>query len=190
MSNIEDKKLSRTDYFDLREKRLKLVYNILYVVAAIWIAIFIGMTQSNIKITEVPIYAFALSASSMVIIQIIKYATMELRCMKITDPLNDELINQTESRYDNIWTSFSLILQICGIILIFHFMFVEKINAQIFFYVFFACMLYFIIISSLKKVKRNFTGKTIEFFDSIGIVISSIAAYSLFAAACLVTVLD
>ena len=75
MSNIEDKKLSRTDYFDLREKRLKLVYKILYVVAAIWIAIFISITQSNIKIPEVPIYAFALSASSMVIIQIIKYTT-------------------------------------------------------------------------------------------------------------------
>lgn len=190
MSNIEDKKLSRTDYFDLREKRLKLVYKILYVVAAIWIAIFISITQSNIKTPEVPIYAFALSASSMVIIQIIKYATMELRCMKITDSLNDELKNQTESRYDNIWTSFSLILQICGIILIFHFMFVEKLSAQIFFCIFFVCMLYFIIISLLKTVKRNFKDTTIKRIDIIGTVIGSVAAYSLVAAACLINVLD
>lgn len=190
MSNIEDEKLSRSDYFDLREKKLKLVYKILYVVAAIWIAVFIGMTQSNIKITEVPIYAFALSASSMVIIQIIKYAIMEFRCMKITDPLNDELKNQTESCYDNIWTSFSLILPICGIILIFHFKFVEKLSAQIFFCIFFACMLYFIIISSLKTVKRNFKDTTIKRSDIIGTVIGSVAAYSLFAAACLINVLD
>ncbi len=40
MNNNDDKRLSRSDYFDLREKRLKLVYKILYAVVAIWIAIF------------------------------------------------------------------------------------------------------------------------------------------------------
>ena len=127
MSNNEDKKLSKLDYFELREKRLKLVYKILYVVAAIWIAIFFSISQSNLKNSEIPIYAFVLSVSSMVIIQIIKYAIMEFRCMKIVGQLNEELMNQTESRYENIWMSFSLILSLGGLALICHFKFVEKI---------------------------------------------------------------
>lgn len=97
MNNNDDKRLSKAEYFELREKRLKLVYKILYAVVSIWIAIFLSLSQSDLKITEVPIYSFALASSSMVIIQIFKYAIMEFRCMKIVGQLSDELINQTDS---------------------------------------------------------------------------------------------
>ena len=188
MSNNDDKRLSKAEYFELREKRLKLVYKILYAVVAIWIAIFLSLSQSDLKITEVPIYSFALASSSMVIIQIFKYAIMEFRCMKIVGQLSDELINQTETRYENIWMSFSLILSLCGLAFILHFKFVEQISVQALLYIFLGCMAYFTVMSFLKICKRDFKDKTIKNIDVIGIVVGSVAAYSLCAAACLITV--
>lgn len=187
MSNNDDKRLSKSEYFELREKRLKLVYKILYAVVAIWIAIFLSLSQSNLKITEVPIYSFALASSSMVIIQIFKYAIMEFRCMKIVGQLSEGLINQAEFRYENIWTSFSLILSLCGLAFMPHFKFVEKLSAQTFLYVFLICMVYFSVMSFVKIFKRDFKDKTIKNIDIISIVVGSVAAYSLCAAACLVT---
>ena len=77
MSNNEDKRLTKPEYFDLRERRLKLVYKILYAVVAIWIAVLLSVAQNTLEKSVIPIYSFMLSASSMVIIQIIKYAIME-----------------------------------------------------------------------------------------------------------------
>lgn len=188
MNNNDDKKLSRSDYFDLREKRLKLVYKILYVVVAIWIVIFISISQIDLKNSEISVYAFVLSASSMVIVQIIKYAIMEFRCMKIVGQLSNELMNQTEARYENIWKSFSLILSLCGLAFILHFSFVEQISVQTFLCVFLGCMVYFTVVSVVKIFKRDFKDIIIKVFDVIGTVIGSAAAYSLCAAACLITI--
>lgn len=187
MSNNEDKKLSKLDYFELREKRLKLVYKILYVVAAIWIAIFLGISQIDLKNSEIPIYAFLLSVSSMVIIQIIKYAIMEFRCMKIVGQLNEELMNQTENRYENIWMSFSLILSLGGLALICHFKFVEEISLWAFLIVFLICIAYFTVLSFVKIFRKNFKNITIKIIDTIDVVIGYIAAYSLCAVTCLMT---
>ena len=187
MSNNDDKRLSRSDYFDLREKRLKLVYKILYVVLAIWIAILLSISQNNLENSEIPVYAFMLSASSMVIIRIIKYAIMEFRCMKIVGQLSEELMNQTEMRYENIWMSFPLILSLCGLAFILHHKFVEQISAQAFLNVFLVCMVYFTVLSFVTIFRRNFKDKIIKIFDVIGIIVGSVAAYSLCAAACLIT---
>lgn len=188
MNNNDGKRLSKSEYFELREKRLKLVYKILYVVVAIWIAIFLGLSQNNLKTTEIPIYALALATSSMVIIQIFKYAIMEFRCMKIVGKLSEKVKNQTEARYENIWMSFSLILSLCGLAFILHFKFVEQISVQALLYVFLGCMAYFTVVSFVKIFKRDFTDITIKNLDVIGIVIGSVSAYSLCAAACLITV--
>lgn len=187
MSNNEDKKLGKLDYFELREKRLKLVYKILYVVAAIWIAIFLGISQIDLKNSEIPIYAFLLSVSSMVIIQIIKYAIMEFRCMKIVGQLNEELMNQTESRYENIWMSFSLILSFGGLALICHFKFVEEISIMAFLIVFLICMTYFTVLSFFKIFKKNWKNKTIKILDVFDVLIGYVATYSLCAVTCLIT---
>lgn len=188
MRNNDDKKLSRAEYFELREKRLKLVYKILYVVAAIWIAFFLILSQGDLKNTEIPMYAFALATSSMVIIQIFKYAIMEFRCMKIVGQLSDELINQTEFRYENIWMSFSLILSLCGLALILHFNYVEKISVQFFLNVFLGCMVYFCLLSFVKIFRKSIKDTIIKIFDVISIVVGSVATYSLCAATCLVAV--
>lgn len=181
------KKLSKPEYFDLREKRLKLVYKILYVVVAIWIAVVLSISQNTLKKTAIPVYAFVLSVSSMIIIQIIKYAILEFRCMKIVGHLSEDLLEQTENRYENIWGSFSLILSLCGLVLIPHYIFVEQVGTNVFMIIFSVCIVYFAGVSIAKQFKINHITKSFKILDIIGIMVGSVAAYSLCAAACLIT---
>ena len=76
MSNNDEKKLGKSEYFELREKRLKLVYRILYVIVAIWIAALISIGTQEMTTEIAPMYAFLLAASSLLIINIIKYSLM------------------------------------------------------------------------------------------------------------------
>ena len=119
--NNDDKKLGKSEYFELREKRLKLVYRILYAIVAIWIAVFIFIGTEKITAQIAPIYAFVLAASSMLIINIVKYALMEFRCMKVIGNIEESLLKQTEERYDNIWKSFSVILSLNALLMLLHF---------------------------------------------------------------------
>lgn len=187
MSNNEDKKLTKPDYFDLRERRLKLVYRILYVVVAIWIAVLLSIAQNALEKTLIPIYSFMLSVSSMVIIQIIKYSIMEFRCMKVIGNLSEDLMKQTEIRYDSIWVSFSLILSLCGCAMILHYLFAQQAKAIFFMIVFSVCISYFTVISFIKLFIQDFSDKTVRILDAIDIFIGSITAYSLCATACLIT---
>ena len=187
MSNNEERRLNKSEYFELREKRLKLVYKILYVVVAIWIALLLSMTQTALEKTTIPVYSFLLAASSMVIIQIIKYAIMEFRCMKVIGHLSEDLMKQTEARYENIWVSFSLILSLCGLALIPHYIFADQVTEELFIAIFAVCIGYFSVLSIVKIFKNTFKDKIINVLDAIGIVIGSAAAYSLCAAACLIT---
>lgn len=189
MSNNEDKKMKKTEYFDLRERRLKLVYKILYAVVAIWIAVLLSMAKNTLAGSQIPIYAFLLSASSMIIIQIIKYAIMEFRCMKIIGYLNDDLIKQTEIRYDNIWKSFSLILSLCGLAIVFHYKFIEHINSNMFLAIFSVGIIYFSVVSFIKMFtnEKDYNSNKIKLLDVINIIMGSIVSYSLCASACLIT---
>lgn len=186
MSNNDDKKMSKPEYFDLRERRLKLVYKILYVVVAIWIAILLSISQNTLEKSVIPVYAFMLSASSMIIIQVIKYAILEFRCMKIIGHLSDDLIRQTENRYENIWISFSLILSLCGLALFFHYKFVELASINVFMAIFSVCIGYYTVVSIVKLFKNDYSNKTVSILDGVGIVIGSVATYSLCAATCLI----
>lgn len=187
MSNNDDKRITKTEFFDLRERRLKLVYKILYVVIAIWIAVLLNVTQNTLQQSVIPVYSFALAASSMVIIQIIKYAIMEFRCMKVIGHLSEDLMKQTEIRYDSIWVSFSLILSLCGCAMFLHYLFAQQAKAIFFMIIFSVCISYFTVISFIKLFKQDFRDKTVRILDAIDIFIGSIAAYSLCAAVCLIT---
>ena len=189
MGNNEDRKPNKSEYFELREKRLKLVYKILYVIVAIWIAILICVSQTILKKEEIPIYAFLLSASSMVIIQIIKYAIMEFRCMKIIGPINDEIMKQTEIRYDNIWASFPLILSLCGFATVIHHLLAGVLDKNAFLIIFSIGVVYFTtssVIDILNIFKKGFKDVIVKVLDIIGIVVGAFASYSLCAAACLI----
>ena len=94
MSNNDEKKLGKSEYFELREKRLKLVYRILYVIVAIWIAALISIGTQEMTTEIAPMYAFLLAASSLLIINIIKYSLMEFRCMKVVGNIEESLLKQ------------------------------------------------------------------------------------------------
>lgn len=67
--------------FELREKRLKLVYKILYVGVALWAALFVAYATT--EKTVLPLYCGFLSALTAAILNILYYIFGELRCMKI-----------------------------------------------------------------------------------------------------------
>lgn len=83
MSSDDEKTLSKSECFELREKRLKLVYKILYVIVAIWISGVLSVSDNTFTAEIVPAYAFLLATTSLMILRIIKYALMEFRCMKV-----------------------------------------------------------------------------------------------------------
>lgn len=180
-----DKSLSKSEYFELREKRLKMVYKILYAVIVIWIAILFNLSQNKLEKSSVPVCAFMLSSLSMMIIQMIKYAIMELRCLKINGSLSNDLVQQTENRYDNIWKFFSFILSLCGVLFVLHVKLIQKVIYSHFLTAFSVCMIYFFILSLIKIFKREFSNRTVEVFDLINTIVGSVSAYSLCAVACL-----
>ena len=106
--------------------------------------------------------------------------------MKIVGSLSEDLIKQTENRYENIWVSFSLIMSLCGLLLIPHYKFVKQASINLFMTVFSVCIVYFMVVSFVKLFKNHYEDKTLRILDSVGIVVGSIAAYSLCAAACLI----
>ena len=65
--------------FELREKRLKLVYKILYVAVALWAALFVSYATT--EKSALPLYCGFLSALTAAILNILYYIFGELRCM-------------------------------------------------------------------------------------------------------------
>ena len=113
-------KLSVKDEFELREKRLKLVYRVLYVAAILWAAVIITLSRTEITTIVAPFYAFLLSVSSVFIIRVVKYALGELRCMKIIEQADDSTKTDAETSYGYIWSLFGLSLVIHAALLLFN----------------------------------------------------------------------
>lgn len=191
MSN-EEKKLGKPEYFELREKRLKLVYRILYAVVAIWIAILYCIATQTMTMQTAPMYAFLLSTPSLVIINIVKYAMMEFRCMKVSGKIDDQLVEQTEERYDNIWKSFSLILAFDALLMIIHLYTSASVEASVLEKVFVIAFsigeIYYLIVSVTGFFKRKFSDKTVRVFDVIGLFVGVLTAYAICALVCVVTI--
>jgi hypothetical protein len=95
--------------FELREKRLKLVYKILYVVVILWVALFLSYT-SNKTVSYAPMFCGILSLLTTSILNILFYAFGELRCMKIHDPTEDFEKESTDNKFLNILDTFSVSL--------------------------------------------------------------------------------
>ena len=73
MSNNDEKKPGKIEYFELREKRLKLVYKVLYAVVAIWVTSIISIGGQDMTRAAVPIFALLLAVSSLITIIMIRY---------------------------------------------------------------------------------------------------------------------
>lgn len=96
--------------FELREKRLNMIYKVLYLVAAIWTVLLISYTSN--PVSAAPIYCGLLATLTTVIANIIFYAFSEFRCFTITKRSKDknEDINfereVADEKFLNVWNSF------------------------------------------------------------------------------------
>lgn len=104
--------------FELREKRLKLVYKILYVAVALWAALFVAYATT--EKTVLPLYCGFLSALTAAILNILYYIFGELRCMKIYTPAADESKVEADSKFVEIWNSFGLGVSISALLTLIH----------------------------------------------------------------------
>lgn len=90
----EDEKKYKEDYiqqeFDLREKRLKLVYKILYLVAIAWGILLISFMKIETHTESSAGYRGLLTITSIYLAAIVKYILKELSCMKITEYIPEE----------------------------------------------------------------------------------------------------
>ena len=114
--------------FELREKRLKLVYKILYVAVALWAALFVSYTTTTTEKSALPLYCGFLSALTAAILNILYYIFGELRCMKIYAPTADESKVEADSKFVEIWNSFGLGVSISALLTLIHTSFPAIIN--------------------------------------------------------------
>lgn len=112
--------------FELREKRLKLVYKILYVGVALWAALFVAYTSAGNNVF--PLYCGFFSALTAAILNIIYYIFGELRCMKIYTPAADESKVEADSKFVEIWSTFWLGVIISTLLALLHTSFPAIIN--------------------------------------------------------------
>ena len=111
--------------FELREKRLKLVYKILYVAAALWGIVFLAYVSefsSNPEqlLKTAPLYCFLLALSSVVILSIVSYAFRELQCMKISQKSTEFEKERADTTFVNIWNTFGIAAFISAVLMIVH----------------------------------------------------------------------
>lgn len=118
--------ISLEQEFDLRERRLKLVYKILYVVAIGWGTIFL----SYIKVSPAtnPIYCCILTIFTTVIINILYFIFNEFRCMKIFGTVEDFTKNTAELKFLGIWNSFPFSVLISILLTIINIFALEKLT--------------------------------------------------------------
>lgn len=193
----EDNKIGKKGYFELREKRLKLVYKILYIIVAIWIALVISIGNADLTTETTPIYAFLLSVSSLCIIKILKYALMEFRCMKIVGELSQEVLVETETRYENIWKSFSVVLAFSALFMLLHILFPQIFNQVTCLSVAGIGSLYFSVLSIFDMVKpiensKDYSNqsqekentKLISILNLIGVILGIAVSYSICSFVC------
>ena len=183
--NENGNKYGKVDFFDLREKRLKLVYKILYVVVAIWIASLLNINDEALSTASIPFFAALLAVSSLIIINIIKYALLEFRCMKVAGKIEDEMLKQTENKYDNIWNSFEVILSVSALLMFAHiyiYKYIEPNDQPAIFEVSFGvCSFYFFLASLLDFFKPRLSVMFFKILEIISIFVGIINAYSVCA---------
>ena len=186
--NNDDKKLGKAEYFELREKRLKLVYKILYVFVAIWIAGIFNISSAVLVEELVPEYAFLLAVTSLMIIKIVKYALMEFRCMKVVGNIDETILKQTEDRYDNILKSFGIEVALSAELMIFNVMYPSAFSKTVLPWVIAVCSSYFLVISLVGFFKKIQPRKVVNILDTVAIFVGAITAYTACNLICLVAI--
>ncbi len=101
--------------FELREKRLNLVYKILYVLAALWAAIFISYIQNPGN--TAPVYCCFLAILTTSISNILSFIFGELKCLRISLDTDPKTKNIADMRFIGIWETFSYSLSVSIVVL-------------------------------------------------------------------------
>lgn len=101
------------DEFELRERRLKLVYKILYIfaislgVTSLIAVKYIDKNPVEVK-SAIPLFCFLLSFLSTGITSILSYAFRELKCMKINSKNIYKDKQDADTLFVRIWQEISL----------------------------------------------------------------------------------
>ena len=130
MDNNKEK-LELKEEFELREKRVNLMYKVLYVAAAIWISLMNFVAKKQVDASSASIFVFLLSLITAISVEILQYAFFELRCMKIKERASEEMSEKAEKLYDNIWKNFGEQFFMLLFIMFFHIYFVKFLTLNI-----------------------------------------------------------
>lgn len=99
-------KLSLEKEFELREKRLKLTYKILYVVAVGWAGLLLAYI--NIEKTEKMLCGGMLAILTTLLFRIFSYVFHEFRCLNVFEDTDDQTKEMTDYKFQDIWNGFGL----------------------------------------------------------------------------------
>lgn len=184
--NNDIEKISVTDNFDLREKRLKLVYRIFYVAVFIWLATIVSLGDNSLVKNVVPAYAFLLAVTGVMIVKIVKYSLMEFRCMKISEEVNVLISKQTEAQYDNIWKSFWVEFALIAELMILNVLVPKIFSEQVLMVIIEVCTSYFLIKSIVNFFSITRFNSTITMvLNFIAMFVGSVTAYCVCCLVCL-----
>lgn len=111
MSNTDNKKtesnnLSIEKEFELRERRLKLVYKILYIAGIAWASLFFSYAN-NVGIVT-PVFCGLLAVFTTAILNILSFVFGELKCMRIYSEAKKQEKEYADNKFSEIWNMFSL----------------------------------------------------------------------------------
>lgn len=181
--------LTLKDEFELREKRLKLVYKILYVLVALWISLFVSLTSAGAEKAMVAMYSFFFSIFTLYIVNITKYVLKELSCLKISNGPSERERVYADVAFSNIWRNFSIIGVTAAGVLLAAMYIPEESLLSVMTFMFFAGTVYFgilLLLESPPRILKKFKIKedVLKTMEAAGILVSVIVTYSLFSMFC------
>lgn len=169
--------LSIKEEFELREKRLKLVYKILYVIAALWAVMFLSIPSMEFNVTYAAIYSCFLSILTIYILKIVQYALQELACMKISQNATNEEKKNAENLFSEIWKTAILVLLIALMLMTITVAIQGSFTVNV--------MVAVIVLATIYSLVSVFIKRFPESLRKIGVVVDVSLAYAVFSLLCI-----
>lgn len=192
MNETKSDDMSIKDEFELRDKLLKLMYKILYVLAALWLSLFISLTTITLDSKLSPVYCFFLTVLSLYIINIVKYSMQELSCMRINKKPSEQEKENADMFYTDIWRNSAIIAVVAAMAMFISMYIPQNIMPHSMALIFCSGTLYFAVVLTLEEPPKMFQKvgirkpreEVLKTFHAIGILVSVVVAYSLFGILC------
>ena len=96
--------------FDIRKERIGIIFKVIYVVAALFLASVLALQsdQETIISTEYILKSCAASFLLCLLVVLLIYVFNELQCIKMTENIEEKQANKTEDSYAEIFNYFSV----------------------------------------------------------------------------------